>query len=147
MQTGTQAVISPCTIVRFVYQSAPLHQTGSSFPFWKFFPVQEVVSCNVAFSNLNGKRDSILIRGPIHIHLTTQNVNLMLCFRTTHPPNITTHNLVPGIFKILGFFTLSFPSFYKNGQREISANSFTVFKYFELRTIGKMHSMTFALKL
>ena len=45
-----------------IYQSAPLHQTGSSFLFWKFFPVHSrhvsrsrSGSCDVAFSNLNEK--------------------------------------------------------------------------------------------
>ena len=42
---------------------------------------------NTANGAKAAKSDSI--RGPIHIHLTMQNVNLKLCSTHVHPPNIT----------------------------------------------------------
>jgi len=43
-------------------KSAPLHQTGSSFPFWKFLPVREVAmslfQTRTGRNFQNGKTDS-----------------------------------------------------------------------------------------
>ena len=83
----------------------------------KFLPVREVML--LIYLILTGSW--ILIRGPIHIHLTRQNVNLTLCVQPTHPPNITSKVKYPTkiiwylvqYIQDLRLFTLSFHSTFK----------------------------------